>query len=73
MTLDIDSIRSSSSSIIVHDNHHKRKPSLLSCWGCSKAPISRTVEDKKSDVKKGFFKRIQFFKGLRMLQKKRFF
>jgi hypothetical protein len=67
-TTDKDSIcsSSSSSSIIIHDNY-KKNSSLLSCWGCSRTrnkELSRTVEDTKPDVQKGFFKRIQFFKSL---------
>jgi hypothetical protein len=66
---DKDSIRSLST-IIIHDDN-SRNSLLLSCCGCSRKrknsqQLIKTVEDTKYDVqKKGFFKRIQFFKGLR--------
>ncbi len=65
-SIDRDSIRSSSP-IIIHDNY-PRNSLLLSCCGCSRRrkynqQLPRTVEDTQHDVQKGFFKRIQFFKG----------
>jgi len=67
---DKDSIRSISP-IIFHDNY-RRNSLLFSCCGCSRKrkntqELPRIVEDTKYDVqKKGFFKRIQFFKGLKI-------
>ena len=70
---DKDSNRTSSSSttsVIVHDNY-KTKSSVFSCCGCFRTQkntpqLSRTKEDSKGDGEKGFFKRIQVFKGLRI-------
>jgi hypothetical protein len=66
---DKDSIRSLSP-IVIHDNYPKNSL-LLSCCGGSRIrkntkQLSRTIEDTNHDVKKGFFKRIQFFKGLKI-------
>ena len=67
-TKDKDSIRSASP-ITIHDNY-PRNSLLLSCCGYYRTrrnsqQLSRRVEDtKRTDVQKGFFKRIQFFKGL---------
>jgi hypothetical protein len=66
---DKDSIRSLSP--IITDDDNSRNSLLLSCCGCSRTrknsqQLPKIVEDTKYDVqKKGFFKRIQFFKGLR--------
>jgi hypothetical protein len=67
-TTDKVSIRSSSP-IIIHDNYTRNSLFLL-CCGCSRPrknsqQLSTTIEDTKNDVPKGFFKRIQFFKGLK--------
>ncbi len=66
---DRDSIRSLSP-IVIDDYHRRNSVSLLSCCGCSRTrktnqSVSRTVEERKSNVQKGFFKRIQLFKGLK--------
>ena len=57
------------------NNKHKTTSLLSSCCTCSRARKNinikaengnLVIEDGKSDVHKGFFKRIQFFKGLIM-------
>jgi hypothetical protein len=53
----------SSSSIMINDRP-KRNSLLSSCCGCSRTRQNIPTTDEKLDVKKGFFKRIQFFKGL---------
>lgn len=68
-TTDKVSIRSSSP-IIIYDNYPRSSLFLL-CCGCSKTrkkpqQLSRTIEDTKNNVHKGFFKRIQSFKGLKI-------
>jgi hypothetical protein len=64
---DKDSIRSLSP-IIIHDDDNSRNSLLFSCCGCSRIR-KNSQQDTKYDVqKKGFFKRIQFFKGLKIIK-----
>jgi hypothetical protein len=72
---------SRSTSPIINNNKPKTNSLLLSCCTCSRArpknqqlnkniPSSNGIiptEDAKLDVHKGFFKRIQFFKGLKKI------
>lgn len=66
-----DSLRSSSSSIIIHDNY-KKKSVFLSWCCCSHTytntePLLRTVNNTNEHERKSFFKRIQIFKGLNVI------
>lgn len=68
-SIDKDSIRSLSP-IVIDDYQRRNSGLLLACCGCSRTrknnqTVLRTVEERKSNVKKGFFKRIQIFKGLK--------
>jgi hypothetical protein len=70
-----------STSPIINNKKHKTNSLLLSCCTCSRTRqkaqqlnhnISSdngitTTEDAKHDVHKGFFKRIQYFKGLKII------
>ncbi len=67
--------RSSSPIPTMINNKHKTNSLLSSCCACSRARQNTNIktengniiiDDGKSDVQKGFFKRIQCFKGLKM-------
>ncbi len=64
------------------NNKHKTNSLLSACCTCSRARKNTNIkaengniliENGKSDVHKGFFKRIQFFKGLKMSFRSDFF